>query len=244
MEVRFPHLILSIAAMFLVASCADEEGVSGDEEQAGETKPSFAVGRPGQTFVYQCVDGSAFTARVEGDRAWLFLRSGTVSLPQVQSASGAEHRDGAMNSDSAMYSDGVISYWRKAEEASLERPGRERISCTNNRAEAIWEDAKLRGADFRATGNEPGWYMEINQAYGIIFVTNYGSDRYHFEAFDSTSDEALKKTKFEASKDGHDLTVLLEGKSCMDSMSGAKFATKVTVTLGTTTLNGCGRALH
>jgi membrane-bound inhibitor of C-type lysozyme len=223
---------MSIATMLLAAGCADEEGTTSKEEQASEDKLPIVFGRPGKTFVYQCGDESTITARVEGETAWLFLRSGTVSLPQVQSASGAKH------------SDGVISYWSKGEEASLERPGQESISCTNNRAEAIWEDAKLRGADFRGTGNEPGWYMEISQAYGIVFVTNYGSDRYHFEKFDSTSDEASRTTKFEASKGGHDLTVLLEGKSCMDSMSGAQFATKVTVTLDATTLNGCGRALH
>ena len=113
-----------------------------------------------------------------------------------------------------------------------------------NRRQAIWEDAKLRGADFRATGNEPGWYMEISEAYGIIYVTNYGSDRYHFEEFETNSDAASRTTIFKAGKGGRELLVSLTGRRCTDSMSGEKFETTVVVTLDSTQLNGCGRALH
>ncbi|UCH47630.1 MAG: MliC family protein [Betaproteobacteria bacterium] len=190
------------------------------------------MGRPGATYVYECGDQSVFTARIEGEKAWLFLRSGTISLPHVEAASGAK------------YSDGTTTYWSKGESAMLERPGHPRTECKNNRRMAIWEDAKLRGADFRATGNEPGWYMEISEAYGIVFVANYGSDRYHFEEFETNSDAASRETIFKASKDGRELLVLLAGKRCTDSMSGEKFETTVVVTLNETKLNGCGRALH
>jgi len=37
-----------------------------------------------------------------------------------------------------------------------------RLNCRNNRAMAICVDAKLRGVDFRAVGNEPGWNLEIS----------------------------------------------------------------------------------
>lgn len=43
----------------------------------------------------------------------------------------------------------------------LEVGKKRHVHCKNNRAEAIWEDAKLRGVDFRAVGNEPGWHLEL-----------------------------------------------------------------------------------
>ena len=237
-ECGFPRSSLFIVAILLLAACTAENGSAPNERQAGEGKLTFASGRPGQTFVYECDDKSRVVARIEVGKAWLFLRSGTVSLPQFQAASGADSSDGAM------YSDGVITYRSKGEAASIERPDHSRVECTNNRFEAIWEDAKLRGADFRGTGNEPGWYLEISNAYGIVYVTNYGTDRFHFEEFDTDSDDASRTTKYQASKNGHELTVLLQGKPCMDSMSGAQFATRVTVSLDGKSLNGCGRALH
>ena len=86
--------------------------------------------------------------------------------------------------------------------------------------------------------------MEISKAYGIIYVTNYGSDRYHFEEFETNSDAASRETIFKASKEGRELLVSLVGERCTDSMSGEKFETTVVVTLDSMQLNGCGRALH
>jgi uncharacterized membrane protein len=235
---RFPRASPLVAGILLLTACTAENDSAPHEGQANENKPSFAPGRAGQTFVYECKNESRIVVRVEDEKAWLFLRSGTVSLPQVQSLSGVDSSDGAV------YSDGAITYRGKGEDASIERPEHARVECTNNRVEAIWEDAKLRGADFRGTGNEPGWYLEISKAYGIVYVTNYGSDRYHFEEFDADSDDASGSTVFEASKGGHELTILLEGRPCMDSMSGAEFATKVTVSLDGESWNGCGKALH
>ena len=86
----------------------------------------------------------------------------------------------------------------------MERPNHRRVECKNNRAKAIWEDAKLKGADFRATGNEPGWHLEISRSFGIVFVTNYGSDRYTFAAPQPISDETSRTTKYEVNENGRE----------------------------------------
>lgn len=220
-----------IVVILLLAGCSSGEDSAGTDAAPTDVQ-AIALARPGTTYVYECGDQFVFTVRIEGEKAWLFLRSDTISLPQVEAASGAK------------YSDGTITYWSKGESAILDRPGHARVECKNNRRQAIWEDAKLRGADFRATGNEPGWYMEISEAYGILFVTNYGSDRYHFGKFETNSDSASRETIFKASKDGRELLVSLVGMRCTDSMSGEKFETTVVVTLNETKLNGCGKALH
>ncbi len=219
-------------ALALLAGCTADESAPEPEQGSDQCTSTMVPGRPGQTFVYECNDDTQFTARIEGEKAWLFLQSGTVSLPHVRAASGAK------------YSDGTTTFWTKAESATLERSDHVRTSCTNNRRKAIWEDAKLRGADFRAIGNEPGWHLEISRGYGIVLVTNYGSDRYTFSLPEPTSNQEKRTTVYEVKENGHELEIVLEGRSCADTMSDERFETTVTVTIDGSRLNGCGRPLH
>ncbi len=115
-----------------------------------------------QTYVYECPDDFGFVARIENDKAWLFLPGNTVDLPRVASTSGTN------------YASGGITFWSKGDVATIETDSISRINCNNNRARAIWEHAKLNGVDFRATGNEPGWYLEISNREEILLVTDYG----------------------------------------------------------------------
>ncbi|KPK31471.1 MAG: hypothetical protein AMJ66_08690 [Betaproteobacteria bacterium SG8_40] len=228
---RRARAVLLLLGVLLSGACTDRgEPARNNEGERASMAP--APGRAGSTFVYECGDGLRFTARIEGETAWLFLPSGTISLPHVEAASGAK------------YSDGSVTFWSKGESAMLEGGNQPRTECSNNRAEAIWEDAKLRGADFRATGNEPGWYLEISREYGILLVTAYGTERYEFAPTEPSSDSALRKTTYKAAQAGHELTVTLEGRDCADSMSGAKFETTVTVMIDGNKLTGCGRPLH
>jgi len=227
---RTPAILLMLGAL-LSGACAENT----ESPQQGVSEPVSlqpVQERAGKTYVYMCSDDSRFTARIEGETAWLFLPSGTISLPHVEAASGAK------------YSDGTVTFWGKGESAMLEGVSSPRVECKNDRAQAIWEDAKLRGADFRATGNEPGWYMEISRSYGIVLVTNYGSDRYQFAPSEPSSDAASRTTKYEANDGGHELVISLDGKRCTDSMSGEQFETTVTVMINGNKLNGCGKALH
>jgi len=228
---RTCRLVLVVAAVVLAACSPDRDTSEPGKDVAPDSRAN-AYGRSGQTFVYECGDGTQFTARVEGEKVWLFLPAGTVSLPHVEAASGAK------------YSGGGTLFWSKGETALLERDGHERTECRNNRSKAIWEDAKLRGADFRAVGNEPGWNLELSRSYGIVFVTNYGSDRFTFTLPEPVSDPKAGTTLYTASSDGHQLSIVLAPGPCMDTMSDEQYETKVKVTFDGTELNGCGRPLH
>lgn len=104
----------------------------------------------------------------------------------------------------------------------------------------VWHAAKLRGVAFRAIGQEPGWLLEITNGEEILVVTNYGQAKESYAYVEPQEDKAARKTVFQIDADTR---VLIEGKPCTDSMSGESFEVTVTVTLGTETLKGCGRAL-
>ena len=184
-----------------------------------------------QTFVYECKDKQNFIIQLQSDtKAWLFTDDISMALERVPSASAEKYTK-----------DGIV-FFVKGYEAMLDTPKQNYRQCSNNRYKAIWEDAKLRGVDFRATGNEPGWYLEIGEGGAkTLLVTDYGSDKYELVLPKPFTSQEGRTTRYRIK--GF-LDILLEGKGCRDSMSNHSFETKVTVKLNGKTYRGCGNALH
>lgn len=192
-----------------------------------------AAQSPRAVFAYDCDDGSEIVAqhRPQTGDVWVFLPGVSKPLPAVPSASGAR------------YSDGTVTFWSKGAEALVEVGGRT-LRCRENRPRSIREDAKLRGVSFRATGNEPGWFLEITPGAETVLVTQFGERRYVFPTPQPVTDALERRTEYRASAGGRSLLVLLEGRECRDSMSGERFPTTVTVHLDRELLHGCGTPLH
>lgn len=217
---RLYSLLLLSMTVFLLSACTQKEVAS------EVTIPTDIT----QTFVYTCDSDHGFTARTEGADIWLFLPDQTISLPQVEAASGVK------------YSDGEVLFWSKGEEALLEL-GTNKYRCKNDRKQAIWEAAKLDGYDFRATGNEPGWHLVIKDEQ-IDYTGDYGATHLHFSDVVLTTDNKAAKSTYLASKGEHSITLILEAGPCQDSMSGDSYETMVTVVIDGKELQGCGKALH
>lgn len=207
--------------------------ISGCAASMNRTSPkSDSARETGQTFVYECLNRDSVTVRIEGDIAWLFLPNETLRLAHVPSASGAR------------FSDGDATYWSKGEGVLIEVGKVRYQGCKNNRSKAIWEDAKLRGVDFRAVGNEPGWHMEISEGLKIVLIDNYGENQYRFTVPEQNSDPDLRTTIYTADHDGQEFKITIRGERCLDTMSGKSFEAAVTVEFGQRRLDGCGRALY
>ena len=182
-----------------------------------------------QTFVFTCSDTLEFVARTDNEEAWLFLPSGTVKLPR---------------SGKSSYAKDQIHFQIDGQEASLKNSGVKHPCCKNDRRQAIWEHAKLNGADYRAVGNEPGWSLEVHSQKSIILTTDYGKTRHEFTAPEAEIDKTNRITTYRAKESGHELSLIISGEACLDSMSGEEFSSKATVILDGKILRGCGRALH
>jgi len=213
-----------VAAVLAVAACFGGTGSGRDGSGAAEEQ---AVGQV--TMAYECDAGASFVATVRRDTAWVFLPSGTRSLPPVETGPGTQ------------YSDGTTTLRIMGEEATVETPAGILVGCRNNRARAAWEHAKLLGADFRAIGNEPGWILTIAPD-SIVLVSDYGTTRH---AFLTTPAEAEgRRTLYRTASGDRTLEVVLEAGGCRDTMSGEAFETRVTVALDGREMRGCGRPLH
>ena len=226
---------LAAASLLFTVAC------DGEPETAVATDKSETP--PAVTAVFECAADDApfaFTTRTiaQGLALWLPLKFNRpyLALEQTPAASGARFEgEGA--------ADGVV-VWLHGEDAMLEVDGERFSGCRRDPQASIWEHAKLSGVDFRGTGNEPGWVLEISERTRIDLSYDYGASRIQANASEPVDDQRAMRTTWEAIVDGVPLKIEISAVACTDSMSGEQFESTVVIYLGDRELNGCGRPLH
>ena len=180
------------------------------------------------TYVFVCEDYPAYTVRTTETAAWVFLPEGTLQLPIMPVEQGVK------------FSDASFELLIDGEQARFGKPDGTCLTCQNDRYRAVWEHAKLNGADFRAVGNEPGWHLEIREGNTLVLIADYGASRFEQPLPEPTVEPDARRTRW----DTGELILEVMGRPCLDSMSGERFESQVVVTWGERILKGCGRALH
>jgi heat shock protein HslJ/uncharacterized membrane protein len=120
------------------------------------------------------------------------------------------------------------------------------IEVDRDRALAPWNGVffeVVRGRDFRAVGQEPGWQLEIRMGSEMRFTYDYGKGSAVTPAARAQLDAKTGTRTFHATTGSDDLRVEIVPVACEDSMSGRAFAATVTVTLNGRTFRGCGESL-
>ncbi len=190
---------------------------------------SSAGQEPRRTLVYECA-GFDVVVRQGSGEVTLYLPERTVVAPQVEAASGAK------------YADGDVVFWSTGDEATLDVGGRSFGACRLAPERAPWEDARLRGVTFRAVGNEPGWFVEIDPQR-VVFTGDYGETVVTSPAFEPRVDASTGRTTYHAVTTAHDLEIVVDDRPCTDDMSGQEHPTTVVVRLNGKMFRGCGRQL-
>jgi heat shock protein HslJ/uncharacterized lipoprotein YbaY len=90
---------------------------------------------------------------------------------------------------------------------------------------------------FRATGNEPGWRVDIG-ASEMALLADYGTTRIVMPT--PPVERAAGSRRYAGKSGGTDLTVTVFDRPCVDTMSGMPHPMTVVVLFEGRTLNGCG----
>lgn len=164
-----------------------------------------------------------------GDRTVTFGHTGsttrmeaggeTFDLRPVRSASGARYE---------AVGDPSTSFWSKGDRATVVVRGQPWPECVPERAP---------GLPYRATGNEPGWRLDIT-ARTMTLLADDGRTR--IEAPTPVAEPGEGFTRFRAPAAGVGLVATLFERHCTDSMTGMPYPNAVTVAFAGRTLNGCG----
>jgi heat shock protein HslJ/uncharacterized membrane protein len=104
-------------------------------------------------------------------------------------------------------------------------------------AMALLMTGGARAASWTATGNEPGWHVEVSDQ-AIAFSTMDGAALTVTPLPKPT--RASELAVYAATVDGKPFTLVAVDKLCTDTMSGMQFPKTVAVTVGETAYAGCG----
>jgi len=181
--------------------------------------------------VFNCENLSQVVVRYLPDAVDLRLPNRVLILPR--SADPSEQR----------YSANGVTFWNAGNYASIEGPDGKYV-CRNSPAEVAWEEARSRGIDVRAAGEDPEWSLEIDEGKGMEFVADSGATHVSTTPPLPDIDPALDVTTYRARTAGHTLHVVLESRLCWFRANPAASSATVTVTLdGNKVYHGCGRPL-
>lgn len=198
---------------------------------AADEQPPEGVLR---AYVWACDDGATLTMKnlFRDNAITLDLHEGPRRLDHVPSASGAK------------YADESLSFWTRGGAALFERKGSPAVNCRELRAQSILADARVRGVDYRGTGNEPGWFVEAGPGNRLLFVTNFGQERHEHDDAAIRGGAEIKVVVYDVDKGEDSVKVTFRQEPCTDDMSGEEFDHAVVVEFRKQTLRGCGTALR
>lgn len=226
--------LITIVFLGFIIGCSSEPAPKTFPEKsksADISLPDFSTISTEDVYAYNCGDSLDFAAHVKPDSSWLFLPDTTLKVMPVTSGSGAKYQGS-----------GYI-YWSKGNEAILQEPTGSFLTCQTVPQEKSWQAARIRDVDFRALGQEPGWYLEIRHGGQMTYIGNYGNDSLTVATPTPTVDSAASSRVYKTETASQNISVEIAEEPCTDSMSGFQFPSTVTVTVDGETYQGCGRQL-
>ncbi len=162
-------------------------------------------------------------------RALLYAPDGVQELTQQIAASGAK------------YAGGRYLLWTKGRDIMLEVDGQRFEDCSVSGLQEILDRCWAQGYHFRASGNEPGWYLETGPR-GTRVTADYGQLVLDFPGIPVESLRDGAPILREAG--GYVLRLRTAAEPCYNDMSGEPFPLSVEMELDGRKLNGCGVRLH
>jgi putative lipoprotein len=206
----------------------DDEDPVETEEDAAEPAPDAHADFTTMSD-WQCGD-VRIEIVVDDDDAVLTLPWSDQVLRQQDADSGVRYARG-----------GYAIQSRALEEATLEVPGQEELRCRPARLPSPWAVARDSGAFFRATGNEPGWVLELyDREDPVLRLELDGGER---ELLFDTVIEDPDGDGYIAESPGNHAGIILVREPCRDSMVGWEFPYRVEMMLNDRELTACGRFL-
>ncbi len=213
--------LLLLAALLPAAGCA-----------TAPLGPPESLDAPEPHAIRITCDGITLDAVVDADTLVVDRPDGVRQvLRHVRTASGVKYEGAGM------------MVWMKGDAAMVEMDGNACNDCviTEPYSSQPWDDARARGAAFRAIGQEPGWTLEIIPGDRIVVVADYGER--HVTVPDPGPATDGPRTVYHAVTGEHDVWVIITREPCRDIMSGERFDHSVTLTVDDQTWHGCGRYL-
>jgi heat shock protein HslJ/uncharacterized lipoprotein YbaY/uncharacterized membrane protein len=163
--------------------------------------------------------GQRISVSIAGDTARVTMGAQILVMRQVKTASGAKYE---------VEKDSSTSFWSKGANATLVVKGKTFPECTPDKGGA---------ASFSATGNEPGWRLDLDEGQ-LTLQADYGKTRVAMTA--PPAETVPGGRKYTGTAGSHTVAVTILDRLCADSMTGLPRPNTVEVLLDGKLFKGCG----
>jgi putative lipoprotein len=191
-------------------------------------QPVPMTGRAPRATSYTC-DGLDVTVRTTQTGIELGLGDRRIALPPAPSGIADE------------FQEGDVAFRRHGDKADVEVAGATYSNCLYNAERSGWDDAKLRGIEFRAIGRTPAWSVEVDQEKARELTVIFADGRTVVVPASKPSVSGTRSTYKAANRD---LALAIETASCRDAATSETFPEKVSLRLDGRDYAGCGRWLQ
>lgn len=193
---------------------------------AADNAIAVPAGRPTH---WECGELGVMARGLAGGALRLSANGRDWALAPGPAASGVHHADPA-----------GTAFRSKGASATLTIAGEAPRDCVRARQASPWNDALLRGVAFRAVGNEPGWFVEVDagDAPALRATLDYGE-----RSLAITPVRTMPAGYSGATAAGEAVTLRIERRPCTDGMSGQAFEATARLQAGERAYTGCGAFL-
>jgi uncharacterized lipoprotein YbaY/uncharacterized membrane protein len=183
---------------------------------------------------WQCGE-IVLSTRFSGEDADLRLPGARHRMTHHPSASGASYRDADGN-----------RFWMKGDAAMLALAGQETRNCGRTDRTSPWQEARDRGVALRATGNEPGWFVEVGGGGkpAMRLVLDYGQRVLWVAQARRLPSEGGSAGFSGEADDGTEVELRVRGEPCRDDMSGHPFPETAELRVAGQAYRGCAAWLR
>lgn len=145
----FTRVAPAAAVLLLAVGCARQDGDGG--QSAERDAPEPAPSAPGvMVSVFDCADGERVVTRGrEGERLVLHRAGESWEMEATDDAEGT------------YASDAGAAWKRDGAEAQWAGPESDPVRCGESPGAIVWEEARLRGVDYRAEAGDQSWELEL-----------------------------------------------------------------------------------
>lgn len=148
-----------------------------------------------------------------------------------------------LDNDGNGFSDAAGNRFRSEDDqAWLTLAGTPERRCARSERASPWNEAAARGVGFRAVGNEPGWFVEVDmgEAPALRATLDYGERTVQVTRASALSEGTGYRG---ATVDGTPVELSIRHDECQDGMSGERFEASAQLKVGDKHYQGCGAFL-
>jgi hypothetical protein len=222
--------------------CAALAACTQNEETTARISATDLVDGRINTTVFECrpagVEPFEFTVRRGAAELALWLPQSFDRAYQVLS------EEYVGTTFTGLYREGDVSVDLADASVELGVGGQRFTGCRENRLRSVWEHAKLSGVNFRATGEDPAWYLEIREGDRMEFRSSRDAGTLRLPMSGIALETNADGARYRAAPGGVAFTVEIDARPCRVADGLGLTGVTVVVTAGGSDFQGCGRPLH